>query len=316
MTNAIDVAQGAVNLWRQYHGNESLHNQCQRYDGYYWQWAYQGNDNIATYSTAQLAADNSVMFTTSINDPAIQTGDLLYWWYGSAGHVGTVVGRDGGRVLVTQTANTGDNLKDLGNNVKVSHADTLALSFRGASHTNGRNIQRTGLASWDLNTGGGTPAGGGGTGQIVDLGSQSWYWYKSAGEAERHQNVHGGKYTGEGMLSGPYPVLSISGGGAINVQSQSVGNVWLAPEAQAYITGGTAPAPVQRTINLTSPWYWYNSADDAQATRNVHGGKYTGEPMLSGKYNVIQIAGNGAIQVRANDGSGPWLNSAASPYLS
>ena len=63
--NALDVAKDALAKWRANYGNASLDQQCQRYDGYYWQWAYQGNENIRTYPTA-TAAGNAASFYTSI----------------------------------------------------------------------------------------------------------------------------------------------------------------------------------------------------------------------------------------------------------
>lgn len=153
MANALDVAKHALALWRSNHGNASLDQQCQRYDGYYWQWAYQGNENIHTYGTATAAARASSMFTYNINDASISPGDLVYWDWGTDGHVGTVIGRQNGRTLVTHTSSRGDTVLSLTNNVKVSHADSIPLSFIGVSHTNGANIRRTGLSGW--------PSGGG-----------------------------------------------------------------------------------------------------------------------------------------------------------
>lgn len=155
MSDGLQLTQRAVDLFRSIYGGKSTKGLCQQFDGYYWQWAYQGNeDGIVVYGSAKLAADASVMFTTSINDPSIQPGDLLYWHYvdgkgNNYGHVCTVVGRDdAGRVLVSNTATTGDAYKTLTNDVKISRADTLNLTFRGASHTNGRNRQRTGVTAW------------------------------------------------------------------------------------------------------------------------------------------------------------------------
>lgn len=149
MTSALDVAKRAVALWRQVHGNESLYLQCQRFDGYYWQWAYQGNEaGIVTYATAQAAMQASAIYTRSVNDPAIQVGDLLWWDWGSQDHVATVIGREGGRTIVTHTGSKGSNFLDLGNHVFVAHADTIPFAFIGASRTNGRNRQRTGLTAY------------------------------------------------------------------------------------------------------------------------------------------------------------------------
>ncbi len=150
--SSIDVAKTAVALWRGNHGDESLDQQCQRFDGYYWQWAWAGTERgIVTYDTATAAADASRMYSTRINESGVQPGDLANWYWNPAGHVGTVVGKDGnGRVLVAHTSSKGDTLLTLGNNVKVSHADTIGLTFRGYSRTNGANAQRTGLTAWPI----------------------------------------------------------------------------------------------------------------------------------------------------------------------
>lgn len=150
MPNALEIARKAISLWRQVHGNESLYMQCQRFDGFYWQWAFQGNENgIHTYGTAKMAANASKMFTHNVNDSAAQPGDLMYWDWSSEGHVGTVIGRQNGRNLVSHTGAGGaDTVVNLGNNAKVSHADTIRHPFLGISHTNGANRRRTGLTAW------------------------------------------------------------------------------------------------------------------------------------------------------------------------
>lgn len=158
--NALDVAKEALRLWRANHGNASLDQQCQRYDGYYWQWAYQGNENIRTYGTATAASNASTMYSTNINDANAAPGDIANWYWNPEGHVGTVIGHDNGRVLVTHTSSKGDTVLSLTNHVKVSHADTIGLTFRGYSKTNGANAQRSGLSAWNGNGGGG---GGGGS---------------------------------------------------------------------------------------------------------------------------------------------------------
>lgn len=146
--NYRELAVAAVARWRQYHGNESLYLQCQRFSGYYMQWVYQGNENIHVYGSAALAADNSAMYIGaggSVNDPRIQGGDEIFFEWGSEDDVVTVIGRDGGRTLVASTGRTGDNFEDLGNHVFVAHADTIQHPLRGISHSNGRNIPKSGL---------------------------------------------------------------------------------------------------------------------------------------------------------------------------
>lgn len=148
--NGLELVERALDLWVANRGSESTYLQCQRFDGFYMQWAWQGNENIVTYASAKLAGDASMMFTTSVNDPTIQPGDLLYWHWNPYGHVCTAVGWDGARLLVSNTAKSGDTVKELRNGVKISHADSIALTFRGASHTNGKNARRTGVTPWPV----------------------------------------------------------------------------------------------------------------------------------------------------------------------
>lgn len=147
--NTLEVTEQAVALWRSLHGNESLDQQCQQFDGYYWQWAWAGSEKgIISYPTATAAANASVMYSRDINEPGVQPGDLANWWWNPEGHVGTVIGFDRGRVLVSHTSSKGDTVVRFSNNVKISHADTINLSFRGYSATNGSNSRRTGLTPW------------------------------------------------------------------------------------------------------------------------------------------------------------------------
>lgn len=151
--SSYELGREALKLWRANNGDESLDQQCIRFDGYYWQWAFQGNEKIQSYDPATSAADNSPMYTSDVNDPGAQPGDLWYWWWGRDGHVGTVLGHDSkGRVLVTHTSSSGDLVEQWSNNVRVSHADTIPHRFRGGSHQYGVNKRREGLAAWPRTT--------------------------------------------------------------------------------------------------------------------------------------------------------------------
>lgn len=156
MTNALDVGKKALALWRDNHGDESLYEQCQRYDGFYWDWAYEGSTSgIIEYPTAHDAYLASSRFSTSgPNDSRIKPGDNLWFSWPTPDHVVTAVGWDergtSPRLLVTNTANGGDVVFDWTNNVKVCHADTIDLAYAGASHGNGRNSARSGLDAYIL----------------------------------------------------------------------------------------------------------------------------------------------------------------------
>lgn len=148
-TSSYELGKKALQRWREVHGSESLDQQCIRYDGYYWQWVYQGNENIRSYDTATAAADASPMNTSNVNDPNARPGDLWYWYWYPEGHVGTVLGHDkDGRVLVTHTSSSGDLVEQWSNNVRISHADTIPHRFRGGSQRYGSNVERTGLTAW------------------------------------------------------------------------------------------------------------------------------------------------------------------------
>lgn len=161
--SALDVAKEALALFRQVNGSESLSMQCQRFDGYYWQWAWSGTERgIAIYPTAQKAAEASTMLTTDVNSPRVQPGDQIFWEFGTEGHVATVIGRSiDGRVLVTHTGARGqDVVLALGQSVVVSHADTIRRTVIGVSRTNGANTHRTGLTAWPETTPAPTPTPG------------------------------------------------------------------------------------------------------------------------------------------------------------
>lgn len=233
--NALDVARDAVAKWRTIHGNESLYNQCQRYDGYYWQWAWAGSEHgIVTYSSAAAAANASAMYTTDVNAAGVGPGNLIYWDWGQYGHVGTVIGRDGGRTLCTHTATRGDTVMSLGNHVKVSHADSLGFPVRGVSPTNGKNRPRTGMDPYLIGSvaGGG---GGGSTGQTVDL-RAGWAWYTNDRDAVNERNPHGPKWTGEKLAVGVYPVIGRGYGGAIQIRANDGSAIWISPKAAHLIS--------------------------------------------------------------------------------
>lgn len=155
--NGLELAESAVEAWRRYRGkNFTTYERCQWFDGWYMQWAAEGftsasERSIRIYQTAQLAYEDSKILTRNIASKLILPGDNLWWEYGRPGHVATAVGWDGDRLLITNTANGGDVVRRLGNNVKIHHADTVNLPFLGVSRSNGRNRPRTGIAPYLIN---------------------------------------------------------------------------------------------------------------------------------------------------------------------
>jgi hypothetical protein len=153
MTTALEVAKKALELWNRVHPGESLDQQCQRYSGYYWLWAYQGNENIRIYPSAHAAYKASQIQGTDVNKAPI--GSTIYWDIPPApgkvqqDHNGTVVSYDGSRAVVAYATRHGDTIAELGNGVKLSHADSYPHTAYGWSWTNGANVATTGLTDYN-----------------------------------------------------------------------------------------------------------------------------------------------------------------------
>lgn len=319
MTNALDVAKEALRLWRNVRGNESTYLQCQRYDGYYWQWAYQGNETgITAYPSAIAAARSSSIFTKDVNHPSIEPGDQIFWNWGKYGHVATVIGRDGGRVLVTHTSHSGDNLGDLGLNVRISHADTISLDVYGVSKANGRNRRRSGLSGYNI--GGGSPApqpapGG----SQIDL-RDGWAWYNSAAEAEQERNPHGPKWTGEQLARGVYTVLQAPN--AVQIRANDGSSIWISPKARGRISGGApapAPAPAPLPADHPSNHLWWDVPSEGQYYYNQLNNALNGNfdrnqliPASAGTLHVVELSGQGPIKVNWN-GKHVWVGTRRNP---
>ena len=158
--NGLDLVKKALQLWRENRGNESTYLQCQRFDGFYVQSAWAGNWDAQAYPSAQAAANaaGSRIYTTDYNNPEITAGEKVYWSWPPYGHVGTVVGRDSGGLLVSHTANGGDTVLSLSNNVKISHAHTVPLALIGISSRDGQNAHITGVDMWLPDAPSGEPA--------------------------------------------------------------------------------------------------------------------------------------------------------------
>ena len=71
---------------------------------------------------------------------------------------------------------------------------------------------------------------------------------------------------------------------------------------------------VGRELNLPAT-YWYRSPLDAKRLKNVHGGKYTGEPMLIGRgYRVLDVQ-HGSMLVHSKANGNVWINESLKKYL-
>ncbi|MGN6324506.1 hypothetical protein [Pseudolysinimonas sp.] len=148
MTTGLDVAKKAVAFWQNVHGTESLDQQCQRFSGYYWIWAYQGGETgILGYGSARAAYQASKIENLDINSAPV--GSNLFWDAAPYDHVGDVVGYDGNRAVVAYATRFGDTIAELGNGVKLSHADTYPHKFKGWSYANGKNRATSGLTDYN-----------------------------------------------------------------------------------------------------------------------------------------------------------------------
>lgn len=309
--NGLDLGRKAVSLFQANRGGESLYLQCQRFDGFYTQAAWQDNWDVASYDSARVAIAAAQaagrIYTTDLNDSRIEAGEKVYYRWGVYDHVCNIVGRDSGGLIVTNTANAGDDLGQLGNHVKLSHAHTLGLELVGVSSRDGNNTHITGVDLWL--PGGAAPQPAAPSGNRVEL--DNWAWYTSPGEAQSTRNPHGRRWTGEPYMNGNYELVGIEGNGALKVRANDGSIVWVHSDAQSRITsGGGAPAAKPLRIVLDG-WAWFTSAGEAQAMQNPHGPKWTGERLMNGDYAVQAVEGNGAIRVTANDGSTVWVNSQA-----
>lgn len=147
--DALALMRAALGLWQRVHPGESLDQMCQRFSGYYVQWAYQGNENIRVYGSAKAAALASKMESGGINSAPV--GSFIYWSIGKDWHIGNVIGHDNGRALVCYATRGGDTVLALSHGVKVSHADTYSPStFYGWSWTNGTNPRMQGITAWGM----------------------------------------------------------------------------------------------------------------------------------------------------------------------
>jgi hypothetical protein len=151
MTTALAVAKEALRLWNLNHPGASLDQQCQRFSGYYWSWADQGTEaGIRTYASARAAYKASHIEGADINSAPV--GTYIYFAVDPYDHIGNVVGHDNGRAVVVWATRHGDTIAELGNGVKLSHADTYPHRAYGWSHTNGANRPTSGLTEVDAPT--------------------------------------------------------------------------------------------------------------------------------------------------------------------
>lgn len=312
--NGLELAKSAVALFQDIRGDESLYLQCQRFDGAYTQAAYQGNWDFETYDSARIAAsvasDAGRIYTSDFNDSRIEAGEKVYYAWGQYGHVCSVIGRDAGGLLVTNTANSGDDLGQLGNHVKISHAHTLGLELIGISSRDGNNAHISNVAMF----GGGvapTPQPGG-EDDWINL--ANWAWYTSAGDAVSMRNPHGKRWTGESYANGEYDVLGIEGNGAIKIRANDGSEIFIHPSARENIfyknpgSGGSSSSGLGTFYVPDSGQYYYNKYENA-----LNGNYDPSQMIFGGSRKVVSNPGEGPVQIEANDGSLIWVGTRNHP---
>lgn len=305
-----------IPLWRSQRGDGSAYLLCQKFDGFYTNAAYQGNWDVLAYASAAVAANaaraTGRIYTTDLNDPRITAGEKVYYTWNPYGHVVTIIGRDSGGLLVTNTANAGDDLGQLGNHVKISHAHTLGLPIIGISSRDGNNRRIEGISMWTPE--GGTPAPAPTPASGDDrIKLTNWAWYTSANDAVATRNPHGKRWTGESYLNGDYDVLGIEGNGAIRIRANDGSTVWVHPSARGniYYAAGGSPASAPNVVYFDVPssgQYYYNKYENA-----LNGNYDPRQIMYGGSRVVVENPGTGPVRIKANDGSLVWVGTRRNP---
>lgn len=316
--NGLEFQKGTVQRWRGEKGDVSTYLLCQKFDGFYTQAQFQGNWDVMAYASAATAANaaraNGRIYTTDLNDPRIEAGEKVYYTWNPYGHVCTIIGRDSGGLLVTNTANAGDDLGQLGNHVKISHAHTLGLPIIGISSRDGNNPHITGVSMY-------LPSGAPATSSPPTANSgddriklENWAWYTSASDAVATRNPHGKRWTGEPYLKGDYDVLGIESNGAIRIKANDGSTVWVHPSARQniyYVAGGTPRPSTQNVVYFDVPasgQYYYNKYENA-----LNGNYDPNQIMYGGSRVVVENPGTGPVRIKANDGSLVWVGTRRNP---
>jgi len=152
----------------------------------------------------------------------------------------------------------------------------------------------------------GTPASSGGTAEKLDFGSENWFWYRNAADAEVHRNPQG---SGGRMLTGSYRIFEISRGGAFRVRSVQNGDVWVSPKAATKRSGVAVPsqpappavAPKVAHVRITEPWFVYNTEHEAYHALNKRGTVPAADYLITDYGNngkPVQISAPGQEGVR------------------
>lgn len=308
--NGLDLAKGAVRRWRGEHGDESLYLQCDRFDGFYTGAEWQGNWDVIAYPSAQesgrAAQAGGFMYTSDVNDPRVKVGDRVYYDWENSDHICHVIGRDGNRTVVTNTANSGDDLGQLGNHVKISHADTIGLTVIGISRRHGTNREITGVDLWQLAAPTPQPIP---AGQDDWIKLDGWAWYESADDAMRMRNPHGPKWTGEPLLYGERDVLGIEANGSIRLAARDGSTIWVHGSARGlifYKAGNGAPAAPGGTRYWDVPTvgqFYYNKLENALAGNYDPNQLIEYVPGGDNDREVVEDTGQGPVRIRANDGT-------------
>ena len=141
MAAIIDIAKGGKARFRNSPpAGRDLYGWCQAFVAHSCAEAQGSETGIRWYGSAEEAGWASPKQWSLVNDSNIPVGAIMYWGGVTDGHVGYKVGRKDGRNLVVHTGvRASDWVLDMGNSLRVSHADTMGIPFLGASSKNGVN---------------------------------------------------------------------------------------------------------------------------------------------------------------------------------
>lgn len=287
--NGLELARSAVAEWRKWHGDESLYGWCQWFDGWYMSWAYAGftdeaERSLRRYQTAQIAADASTMYETrDVNSRSILPGDSLYFEYGRPGHIVTAIGWHGSRLLVTQTGNGGDTVLTLGNNVKISHADTLGMKFIGASRRNGANPRRVGVTAYMHGETVGSPAGSTSVKSRTVRKAVNGVLFGRTAPSTKSGRKAGSLKPGTSAKFDAYRVgqkVTVAGVSSAVWFRRRWDRKWYA--AAGFTSQSTAglkrisnyvePKPKRRYARLSAAWFYFGSSSEARSAQKGHDG--------------------------------------------
>lgn len=156
----------------------------------------------------------------------------------------------------------------------------------------------------DAGTSSGAPAASGGQTFTVPTEGQYYYW--------QYQNALAGNYSRTQLLRGgqTLAVVENPGTGPVRVRCADGDLVWVGTRNNpAAVSGASAPAAKQAFVDLSEPWFYYESEADARA------GRFTrGKTVPAGRHRIDGGSGPYLIYVGAL-GRQVWVGSKTLPSV-